>query len=106
MHMEQGFFILLEKEIYSKKRRKPEAKVIDAIIHTLADPDEDVRVTTAVALAKMREIRATAGLYRLMHPDTNQEISSNDLPLLSSMVAQQAIANQVRVLSQMPWWPG
>jgi HEAT repeat protein len=61
------------------------------VIDRLTDPDEDVRATAAVALAKMGATRAIGDLQRMEQTDTNQETQMNGVATLNSVVAHQAI---------------
>jgi HEAT repeat protein len=70
---------------------RQDGEVIDAVISTLTDPDEDVRATAAVALAKMGDSRALPALQRMAQTDTNAETTINGLWELNSSIAQKAI---------------
>ena len=69
-----------------------DGEVIDALIQQLQAPDEDVRATAAVALAKMRARAAVPALQHMMQTDTNQETSIHGLWVANSSVAKMAIA--------------
>jgi HEAT repeat protein len=66
--------------------------VIAALIQQLQAPDEDVRATAAVALAKMRARAAVPALQRMAQTDTNQETTIHGLWIRNSSVAKMAIA--------------
>ncbi len=66
--------------------------VVDALIQQLQAPDEDVRATAAVALAKMRARAAVPALQHMMQTDSNQETSIHGLWVANSSVAKMAIA--------------
>jgi HEAT repeat protein len=76
-----------------------DSEVIDVLIQELQAPDEDVRATAAVALAKMRARAAIPALQDMAQTDTNQEISIHGLWVYNSSVAKMAI---VAILSDQP----
>lgn len=69
-----------------------DGEVIAALIQQLQAPDEDVRATAAVALAKMRAGAAVPALQHMMQTDTNQETTIHGLWVANSGVAKWAIA--------------
>jgi HEAT repeat protein len=69
-----------------------DGEVIDALIQQLQAPDEDVRATAAVALAKMRATTAVPALQHMAQTDTNQETSIHGLWVANSSVAKMAVA--------------
>lgn len=82
-----------------------DGEVIDAFIQQLQAPDEDVRATAAVALAKMRARAALPALQRMMQTDTNQETSIHGLWVANSSVAKMAIATILsgQQASELDW---
>ena len=65
--------------------------VIAALIARLADPDEDVRATAAVALANMRAATALPALQRMAQTDIHGETTIRGLAVRNSWVASRAI---------------
>jgi HEAT repeat protein len=82
-----------------------DGEVIDALIQQLQAPDEDVRATAAVALAKMRTHAAVPALQHMMQTDTNQETSIHGLWVANSSVAKMAIATILsgQQASELDW---
>lgn len=82
-----------------------DGEVIAALIQQLQAPDEDVRATAAVALAKMRARAAVPALQRMMQTDTNQETSIHGLWVHNSSVAKMAIATILsgQQASELDW---
>jgi HEAT repeat protein len=84
-------FVIRESVIRELSAFRDDDEVIDALIHSLTDPDEDVRATAAVALSRMRAVKALFALQHMALTDTNQETTINGLYEANSWVAQRAI---------------
>lgn len=82
-----------------------DGEVIAALIQQLQAPDEDVRATAAVALAKMRARAAVPALQHMMQTDTNQETNIHGLWVTNSIVAKRAIATILsdQQASELDW---
>lgn len=65
--------------------------IIDALIQVITDPDEEIRATTAIALAKMRATKALPALQQMAMMDTNQETMMNGLWTRNNTIAQRVI---------------
>jgi HEAT repeat protein len=66
-------------------------EVVNAIVRALEDSEENVRGTAAVALSRMRAVKALPALERMALTDTNHETRINGLDELNAWVAQRAI---------------